>query len=1010
MRARTVLWAIILLVVNLACRIEIAVGQGLNPGKRLTQYIHDSWEGKDGLPQNSVQAICQTRDGYLWLGTYEGLARFDGFTFKVYDRNNTPELLSNRIMSLTEDHEGHLWIGTYGGGLTEMIPGAFGAHDSFRTYTRGDGLESMFFAVNEMACDSMDNIWFLTDREEITRFNHKTFENYRPWRRSANPNYAWRAITVDRGGKLWCLCEGDIYVYQEGVFRRLPGITAFRKVVTIGPGAVEGIWAAGAAKDGTLRLVHIVGDSLRVAPPLNLHFPSEYAGPFVRIFEDKNGAVWVGMPVGKLVRNYGNRAELMTVRDGLTSQYIQALFQDREGSLWIGADGGGLNRLRDAPFATIGKPEGLIHENIEMLFADSKENVWVGALDHSLYSIDAGRSRNPAAAPVSNAPVGKYTCAAEDGSGNIFFSGTAILTHDGRMKKDTMFGNPNLLVTQVDRRNVFWAGGQGEGLYRFENGVREHFEMSDGLVGNDVRSLLVDDQNILYVGTQEGLSVFDGKSFRNYTTKDGLPNDWIRSMYMDAEGSLWLATDGGLGRLKGNRFRSYGKASRELSGIIHVVLEDDSSRLWMSSNKGVFLVSKRDLDGFDAGRVSSVAVRVYDESDGMRSAEGNGTFPEGGCRTADGQLWFATVKGVVEVNPNDIPANDVVPPVVIERVIAQDHEVSLSEHPAFPYGTKKMEFDFAALSYRNVNRNTYRYRLDGYDRGWTEEKHRTRVTYLGLSPGTYTFRVTGANDDGLWNPQGAKVTFTIAAPFWMTWWFRGMMLFFALSVIAWIIKHVEVRRIKLQLRRMEHEHALERERSRISKDLHDDVGSMLTKILFLSTAACKSSADGTRSMEKISTTAEEAVKKMDEIVWAVNPRNDNLKNLWAYITEYAAELFDSTPVAPRFEFPAEIPDMVLASDLRHNVFLVVKESLSNVLKHSRAETVRLRLDVMKGLIRIVVSDNGVGIDHRAKNGLGNGLKNMAERIEKIGGGLQIRQAEPSGTEIAVEFKANSWKG
>jgi len=485
--------------------------------------------------------------------------------------------------------------------------------------------------------------------------------------------------------------------------------------------------------------------------------------------------------------------------------------------------------------------------------------LWIGASEPSLYSCRAvgwsGKFTSPSRV---NSPSAYYDCATENRDGAVFLGTALIALPDGRLSTDGLLRNLNLHVTIFDRENVLWAGGQGEGLYRYEHGRQTHFSVNDGLVGNDVRSLLVDRTNNLYIGTQDGLSVFNGKSFTNYTTKDGLPNNWIRSMYMDRDGELWIATDGGLGSRKGDRFYSYGRACGILSNIIHVVLEDDSSRLWMSTNKGVIVVRKRDLDDFDAGRVGQVNYRLYNEADGMRSAEGNGTFPEGGCRLADGRLCFATVKGVVVVDPNHLPRNRVVPPVVIERVVADGKEVSLSPRPVFPYGTKKVEFRFAVLSYRNPVRNSYRYRLDGYDSVWTEERNQTKVAYLGLSPGTYTFRVTGANDDGLWNPKGGRLTFTISTPFWLTWWFRTLLLLSAVTLLTWALKYLEMRKINARIAHIEHEQALERERSRISKDLHDDVGSMLTKILFLSSPSKDFPGGG---MERISATAEEAVRK-----------------------------------------------------------------------------------------------------------------------------------------------------
>lgn len=978
----------------LATNLNIA--RGLDPKAHLTQYVLNTWQVKDGLPQNSVQSICQTHDGFLWFATYEGLARCDGISFKTYDRENTSALLSNRIVSLTEDHQGRLWMGTYGGGLTMMIAGSCDAPDSFKTFTVRDGLPSMYFLINQMVCDSDGAIWFLTERGGVSRFDGRKFEQFELSKKESNLLNFSPTITIDPQGHLWVSIGGQLWYYLDSSFHRFPVRFGVERVVAVGPGFRKGIWAACIQKDGTLKLMHVLRD--QVIESLNLG----RLGIIVQscLFEDQNGAIWGALTSGKLMRYYKKTIETFSTRDGLTNQFIQALFQDREGSLWIGTNGGGLDRMRDSPFITLGKPEGLKDENIWMLFADTHNRVWIGPIGASLYQCrDATSSDHPPVVEELNVPSASYFSATEDSKGNVFLGNATIANSSGVLVPNRILHNHPLLVFQFDRRNTLWAGSPGQGLYRFERGSLKRFGFSDGLVGDDVRSLMVDHKNVLWIGTQEGLSEFNGKFFKNYTVTNGLPNNWVRSTYEDRDSNIWVATDGGLARIKDGRVYSYTTASGLFSNTIHIILEDDSSRLWMSSNKGIFVVRKRDLYDYDSGRSSRISCRIYEEADGMRSSEGNGSFPRGGCRTADGRLWFATVKGVAIVDPNYLKTNDYVPPVVIEEVTADDKPVGLNNPHVINFGTKRIKFRFASLSYRISSRNKYKYRLDGFDRDWNSDSHQSVAIYSNLNPGKYLFRVIASNEDGVWNSRGASFEFIIPSPFYMSWWFRGFIIAIVFGAVAGSIRFVELRKVKRRLKQLEHEQALEHERSRISKDLHDEVGSSLTKIVILCELSKKAQSSN-ESLENVSTTAREIINNISQIIWAIDPKNDTLENTLSYVRKYIAETFELLDISIAIDFPVNIPSIVVSPEFRRNVFLTVKESLNNAIKYSSAHHIYTSATIESDFLCFKISDDGNGFDLEKLPRFGNGLSNIKSRIEEIGGTLVVDSSVGKGTAIS----------
>ncbi len=532
--------------------------------------------------------------------------------------------------------------------------------------------------------------------------------------------------------------------------------------------------------------------------------------------------------------------------------------------------------------------------------------------------------------------------------------------------------------------------------------------------------------------------------FNNFTARDGLSDNTVNALYEDSEHNLWIGTEsGGLDRFRQGRFTSYTSRRGLFSDEIFDILEDDDGWLWMTCSQGIFRVRARELDGLDKGERETIPSVAYGKSDGMESPQCNGAAKPAAWKGRDGRFWFATSKGLVVVNPRTVPVNVVPPPVYIQQVLADRKPVQSPESKVpsqgassptldpglrtqdfglwtldsglrtfiVPPGRGELEFSYTALEFQAPESTRFKYKLEGVDSDWIDAGNRRTAHYNNVAPGKYQFRVVACNKDGVWNEAGATMPVELEPHLWQTRWLRGSL---ALAVIAGAggaARYVTKKRMQRKLEALERRHAIERERGRIAKDIHDDLGSSLTRIMMLGERAQEglgNSEDVGPHVHKIVTSARRTVQALDEIVWAVNPENDTLEGLVEYISHFADEFFADTSVNCRLEIPAQLPPLSLPAEVRHDLFLAVKEAFNNVLKHARASSVRIGVTARRSLIEIVISDDGCGFDpgEITPGRKGNGLGNMRKRIERLGGRLDLFTAPEQGTRIKLTAKLN----
>lgn len=760
---------------------------------RLRQEV---WRTEEGLPQNTVPAIVQSADGYLWAGTELGLVRFDGLHFTVFDKSNTPELKSNVVDALLQDSRGNLWIGTVGGGLTRLSAG------QFHTFTTHDGLSN-----NSISClleDPSGSIWIGTNGGGLNRLHQGHFSS-------------WNT--------------------EQGL--------ADNQVFALAYGADGALWVG--THDGLNRFLNGHFQIYRTAGGL----PNNY----VRALLMRSGALWIGTYGGGLARFQDGKFTTFTTRNGLTSNSVVSLGEGPDKTLWIGTYGGGMSRLSETGFSSYTTRNGLPNNDVWCIYPDRERNLWIGTGGGGLvrlfsrnaivsYDKKDGLSSN-ITLPVFEDREGNIWIGTNDGGLNRFRDGkfTHFTTKNG-LADDLVFS----ICEGAD--GALWIGTR-KGLNRWKNGRFETFTQKDGLPSDVVIVVYADSEGAIWIGTRAGLSRWKDRRFTTFTAKEGLSNDVVRALHEDRhhrlwigtggggldlfengrfqvfdrqrglsndvvlaihednQGTLWIGTDGGgLDRLKDGHLVSFTTRDGLLDDAIFRILQDDRGNLWMSCNKGLFRVSLEALNEFAQKKIARLPVVSYGESDGMNTPECNGSFQPAGWKTRDGRLWFPTMKGVVAVDPRSLTGGVRQQLTVIEEVLANDRKLPLRSGLRVPPGAGDLEFHFSAPNFRAPHRIHFQYQLMGFDKSWVHAGLRRAAYYTNIPPGSYRFRVEATNEDGTWSSAGASVGLALEPHFYQTLWFYSLC-GFAIVGMALAI-HLSRMRVLQQRERILEQHVHQR--------------------------------------------------------------------------------------------------------------------------------------------------------------------------------------------------------
>jgi signal transduction histidine kinase/streptogramin lyase len=955
------------------------------------QYHIDSWTTENGLSQNVIRDMCQTPDGYLWLVTLDGLVRFDGVRFVVFNRSNTAGIEGNRFMSLYCAANGDLWAGSEYSGITRY------SHGRFTTYMLKQGLSAS--DVPDVIGDDAGHIWALA-HTSIVEWNGTGFQlTELPPQLSGCKYYS-----NGRSG-FWCIQGDSLHLFVRGKDRSysLPPSWPSGTHVAVGEDVSGVLWLAD--DNGRFaKLIHGIWSTVLRAGKNSDEPTSTYLDP--------HGVPWtlsIGSDAG------GFLTQAVSVPSGGQQRRIafNTFLEDREGSIWLTTDGQGLYRLRPQTILSLSKEEGLPDRNIYPIYQDREGAIWIGTWNGGLARFSEGEF---SAVPLTPSRISSIF---EDRDGALWVATTAGLYkrdrgHFEAVSNTLLDSASGVRAIDQDSDGALWFG-TSHGVVRFKDGNWSMLTMKDGLATDDVRVLINGRTGNLWIGGYGGLTSFDHGHFKAWNDATGLPNNTIRSLYEDSEGVLWIGTyDSGLVRLDGGRLTRFTVREGLFSNGAFQILEDGRGYLWMSCNRGIYRIAKSELNEFAMGKRSVVFSTVYGKGEGMRNAECNGGLSPAGVRARDGKLWFPTQDGVAVVDPLTVTANPLPPPVVIESVSLDREPQPVDRSVRVPPGSENLDIDYTALSFLDSEHIRFRYKLDGLDRDWVEAGTRRTAYYSHLPPGDYTFKVIAANSDGVWNLEGRQLYISVLPRFYQTWWFFVIVALTAAGTVYlfWRSRMSRLERAKAVQEAFSQQliASQESERKRIAAELHDSLGQHLLIIKNWAVLGLKglgAASSPKEPLTEISTTASQAIDEVREISYNLRPYQLEKLGLTTAIRDLADQVASSSTI--RFAVEADDVDDAFPKDVEISIYRIVQEGLNNVVRHSQATEARVAVTRRGEVVKVMLQDNGRGFtppDSRAPEPgrKGFGLLGISERARMMGGQVTIQSAPGAGTTITISLK------
>ena len=959
-----------------------------------TQYRFDSWTTENGLPQNSVNDILQTRDGYLWLTTFGGLVRFDGLRFQVFTTGNTNGLRSGRFRGLFEDRAGNLWITTEGQGLTRYRDGVF------TTYTTEDGLSSN--DVWRTYEDSAGNL----KAETTVGLTQWMDGSFKPVTRLPDEPPIWHFQPSTFGG-FWYDEDGGMRKFENG-----------RVTIDLKPGYfVNGfyedrggrLWMS--SREERLLMYH--HGQLKVFSE-----PESYPRfPHVRFLEDAKGSLWMGTGDVGLIELKDGKFRRYTTADGLAGNGIGQIYQDREGTLWVGS-ASGLSRITERVINGYSTKDGLAADNVYPILENREGEILIGSwngLTRYSNGVFTDLSRAYGLSEV------KVTSLLEDRTGGLWIGtwGWGIrYVKDGKVSVVEPGRNTGLAIRAMieDREGSIWFGAY-DYLLRYKDGQFTTYLTKDQVRGNDLFALHEDRNGVLWIGTNSGLSKYQDGVFTNYTEKEA-PSSIVRAIYEDAEGTLWIGTyDSGLYRLRDGRFTHYTTNEGLFDNGAFSIIEDGNGNFWISCNLGVYRVRKVELNDLAEGRTKKITAVPYGKRDGMLNPECNGGSQPAGIRARDGRIWFPTQQGVAVIDPARVPVNTQPPPVVIESAVIDTKPVSISSGLKLQPGQVNLEINYTGLSFISAELIKFKYRLVGLDTDWVDAGTRRTAYYAHVPPGTYSFQVIAANRDGVWNQQGATIQVKVVPPFWRTRWFVAAAILTSAVLIAFVYR----RRVSQLKRAHAAQEAFsrqliesqEQERKRIAAELHDSLGQGLLIIKNRAAISRKLLADPAKTLEQIDQieeTAAESIKEVRQIAYALRPYQLDEVGL----TQALKDLVTRINEVGSIQMKADIGyvDDLYTADAAINLYRIVQEALNNVVKHSGAKAAEVKVTRDERAVVVEIHDNGDGFSARKPESTdgshrGFGLTGLQERASMLNGKVVIESSPGAGTSVRLHMEVKT---
>jgi signal transduction histidine kinase/ligand-binding sensor domain-containing protein len=1049
--------------VSIAVIMAAAVlGHALEPTTPLSRLGHQSWTVENGLPQNTVPVLLQSRSGYLWAGTELGLARFDGVSFRVFD-HAIPGFPDAEIRCILDASDGSLWAGT-GDGLVHILGG------KSTLFTTREGLPHN--SVRSVIQTSDRNLWVWTEGG-IAHWDGKQFQSIAS--QSDAPHAGITSIAADNSGILWVGTAGGAFFHDKPGWHRASPLSANATLVALVNSGVAGQAYSGsenpngdvllASTDGIYRAQQ--GRLKQVAKPDSLLqgsisfvagmadgsiaaasnstvviLPATAAAshdirrfavgkqlPGSRIeslYADREGSWWIGTNHGMArIAPGAQTAELMPQTDPLAAAAVVAFLEDREGDLWAGTETSGLHILRDAHFQIVGAAEGLSSESTTAIVQDANKAMWIGTRDHGLNRIADGK--------------------------------TTVLTDTNGLLSNV------ILSLAAEPSGDLWVGTP-DGLNRISKGKITSFTSADGLPDDFIRSLLAAPDNSLWIGTRHGLTHWQQGRFRTFTQADGLGSDLVGALALAPNGDLWIATLNGLSRLHGDKLHNFTTADglssnivtaldftpagslwigtqdhgldlwngqqilhTSLSGIteIHGLTHDSLNHLWIAGNFGLARTDEGELLACAQNSTQHgcpASAHLFTTADGLRSRETSNNGHPTAIRTQAGLLWFATPRGAMVADPANFAKDPGLPLVDTERFVVDDKEIPLETQTgplSIAAGHLRFEFDYAGLSFASPQKIRYQYALEGFDRDWTDAGTRRTAYYTNIPPGHYRFRVRVSYADvpfspeeishvrGIANttvhgPSEAFFSFELRPHFYETAWFYVLLV----VALAWLV-YLAIRLLAgRRVRRAEREFsAVSAERSRIAREIHDTLAQgyvgISLQLEILGELLRHNRADAaSKHLALTQNFVREGLADARQSIWALRSQDAEEQTLPTRLRRLVEQAEETNLSATLIIHGAYRP---LPVESEQEILRIAQEAIHNGKKHASATALSVRLDYNPRELELTVTDNGKGFDvasHKAKEGH-YGLTGIHERSALIQGRIEILSKPGAGTTVRL---------
>jgi ligand-binding sensor domain-containing protein/two-component sensor histidine kinase len=999
----------------------------LEPQRDLRQYGRRSWQTDSGLPQNTVHAILQTRDGYMWFGTEGGLVRFDGVQFVVYDKEAPAHLPSATINSLFEDSDGHLWVGTDDGLVR-------GRGSQFVTLTTANGLPSNTVWSTFESRDG--ELWVVTPNG-LARYRNAGFDAVPVGHSITNqksvveaedgslwigtnaglerckdgkiegapllPDVEIQAVAATTDGRIWAGTRTGLYSFNSGQADRtvpLSGLPS-NEITSLATSKDGGLWI------GTAKGLALLKNGRVTVYSTQNELPAERVES---IFEDREGAIWVATSRG-LARVFRGEIDAIASPEGLATESVLSMFEDHEGSLWLGTESGGLEMLHDQKFVTYTTANGLSDNLVRSVTQDRSGNVWIGTNGGGVDRFDQGRFTN--LTTTNGLSSGIVLALGIDASGSVWV-GTPDGLNKIRNGRVSVYTSADGLADDFVRSlyaasdGSLWIGTR-RGLSHLQNGRFTSYSSMDGL-GNDLVGAIVEDgAHTLWIATLGGLTRFDHNKFSTLTTRDGLTSSVITALYPDHQGDLWIGTNqGGLNRLRDGKITAYPPEINGLPESIYGILEDARGNLWLSSKTGIYSVSKSELNEVADHKLSTVASTSYGTADGMKISECSSGGHPAAWKLADGTMWFATLKGIAAIDPEHLSRNTVPPPVAIDQILIDDQPVDdLGDGTSGPRivapGMRRFEFRYAGMSFIAPQKVRFRYRLDGFDHDWVDASTRRTAYYTNLTPGKYRFRVLACNNDGVWNESGVWLDFRLKPHLYQTIWFY-LALILGLALLTYAIYRSRLRQVELRY------DAVLSERGRIAREIHDTLAQGLVGIsvqLELVNRLLASSVESARTqLEHARNLARDSLSEARSSIWALRSQAAETEDFATRLSRMAANATDSS--MPKIRVKSEVSGTYrpLSPKTEDELLRIAQEAVSNAVRHATPAHIAIELRFGSLDLEMTIQDDGCGFDgqpHPQSTGPEGhfGLTGMRERAAEIGGSLAIDSVPGKGTRVTA---------